>query len=351
MTAIAGFRSFGIPVLIGDFLVTKPTEAAGESGLRKKLVVISDNCAVAWTGQLPAADSVIRSIQAGTIGGLITLESIYAILTDPATSEMGALSVRLIGWVIDDRGQHCFSWNSQNAHTVLPGAPAFDGSGAASIQQLVGNVGLGPVHDGSGEGPDPALAALQITTRLMNDELLGKTKFELEFGFAYEVALFRNQRFEYTDNILYLAITWELDEAGRYAGCTFVGSLYKYRVKDNFTQIHVYNPTTHVLKRHVVEPVGVYSRKLGDEMVLGLPTDPREFPWDSDYYCVFLQVNAPGFSKNITYVLDRFHSKELVDTSKPGEFSFNVPPEIIEWMTTQFLKIRNSRRSRHDFEF
>jgi hypothetical protein len=350
VTAIAGFRSFGIPVLIGDFLVTEPTEATGESGLRKKLAVISDNCAVAWTGHLLAADSVIKRIQAGTNGRSITLESIYAILTDPATSEMGVQSVRLIGWVIDDSGQHCFSWNSQNAHTVLPGAPVFEGSGAASIQQLVGNIGVGPVHDESGEAPDPALAALQITTRLMNDELSSKTKFELEFGFAYEVAFVRNHRFHYADNILYLAISWELDQAGRYKGCTFVGSLYKYRVNDTFTQIHVYNPTTHAQKRHVVEPVGFYSRKLGDEMAQRLATEPREFPWDSDYYCIFLQVNAPGFSKTVTFVLDRFNSTEWVETSTPGQFSFNVPPQIIEWMTTQFLKIRNSRGTRHDVE-
>jgi hypothetical protein len=163
--------------------------------------------------------------------------------------------------------------------------------------------------------------------------------------------LFRNHRFQYADNILYLAITWELDEAGRYQGSAFVGSLYKYRVYENFTQIHVYDPATHVQKRHVVEPVGVYSRKVADEMVQGLPTGPREFPWDSDYYCVFLQVNAPGFSKTVTFVLDRFNSTEWVDTSTPGQFSFDVPPHIIEWMTTQFLKIRNSRGTRHDVEY
>jgi hypothetical protein len=342
VTAIAGFRSFGIPVLIADF----SKEASAEYALRKKLVVLSDNCAVAWTGHLLAADSVIKKIQSATNGDLITMESITAILTDPATTlETGVPSVRLIGWVGDGHGQHCFSWNSEYAHTVVPGAPAFDGSGVASIQQLVGNVGA--VHDESGEAPDPILPALQITTRLMNDELLDSTKFELGFGFAYEVAFVKNQRFQYADNILYLAITCDLDQAGRYSGSTFVGSLYKYRVAENFTQISVYNPTTHVQERHVVEPVGFYSRKIGEEIVQRLGANPREFPWDSDYYCVLLQVNAPGFSKTITFVLDRFNSKELVDTSKPGAFSFNVPPQMIEWMTKQFLKFRNNRGRRN----
>jgi hypothetical protein len=175
----------------------------------------------------------------------------------------------------------------------------------------------------------------------MNDELLGKQNFNLGFGFAYEVALVKNHRFRLADNILYLAIACELDHAGRDGGYTYVGSLYKYTVKDNFTQIYVYNPRTHVQKRHVVEPAGFYSREFANETAQRLVSELREFPWDSDYYCVFLQVNAPGFSKTIAFVLDRFNSKEFVDTSKPGAFSFTVPPQIIEWLTTQFLKRSN----------
>src|SRR5690349_17624393 len=100
MTAIAGFRSFGIPVLIGDFF----REASGER-IRKRLVILSDRCAVAWTGDPLAAASVIKNIQSATNGDLITMESISAILTEPAMSPAELPSTKLIGWVVDGLGQ------------------------------------------------------------------------------------------------------------------------------------------------------------------------------------------------------------------------------------------------------
>lgn len=93
MTLIAGFRSFDTPVLIGDFLIT---DGDAKSGLQKKVLLVADNFALAWTGHLLAADSVVKSLQSSLDLAAVTLKSVRAILTDPATSDLGQLHVSLV---------------------------------------------------------------------------------------------------------------------------------------------------------------------------------------------------------------------------------------------------------------
>lgn len=94
MTLIAGFHSFGTPTLIGDLMITSSRETVS---YRKKILLISDNFAVAWTGHLFAAGSVIRSLQSSLSPNNITLESVREVLTHPETYNLGSGEVHLIG--------------------------------------------------------------------------------------------------------------------------------------------------------------------------------------------------------------------------------------------------------------
>lgn len=110
MTLIAGFYSFDVPVLIGDFLTTT---TRGTWGLRKKILKISDSFALSWTGHLVAADAVIRVLQSSIDVDNVDLQSVKSVLTQPAmSSQLSPFEVRLVCWVVDSNGQHCFRWNS-----------------------------------------------------------------------------------------------------------------------------------------------------------------------------------------------------------------------------------------------
>jgi hypothetical protein len=99
VTLIAGFHSYGTPVLIGDFLITNNGEV---SGLRKKLLLVAENFALAWTGHLVAANSVVTRLQTALGQDAPTLESVKAILTNPETiSGLGSFQVTLICWAFD----------------------------------------------------------------------------------------------------------------------------------------------------------------------------------------------------------------------------------------------------------
>lgn len=334
MTLIAGFHSFGTPVLIGDFLTTS---SGDRYGLRKKVVLVADNCALAWTGHLVAANSVVTSLQAALGRDALTLESVKAILTDPTISRLGDLQVSLICWVADGQGAHCFRWNSAYPHELFPGSPIYDGSGWSSVQALVG-VGLRDSATPEGTNPNRAVeGALHVSTELMRSEMLGPTNQPQGFGFAYEIlCLVDGQRFEYLNNVLYFAITCELDGSGKYMRGGFFGSCYKYEAYGNFTGVYVYDPSTRTQSRYVVPPVGLYSKQEEDDLLQRMAKPQyRPFPFDSDHYNVFVLLTAPNF---LCPPISMYFGKQaaqvhhIIDISKPNEISFKGPPDMVERM-------------------
>ena len=335
VTLIAGFHSHGgTPVLIGDFLTTS---GGDRYGLRKKVLLFADNCALAWTGHLLAANSVVTSLQSALDGDALTLESVKAILTDPVTSRLGALQVSLIGWVVDDRGPHCFRWNSGYPHELFLGSPMYDGSGESFVQDVAGEAGLRDSSSPDATNPDRAVqGALFVATNLMRSEMLGPTTRPLGFGFAYEILwLVDGQRFAYVDNVLYFAITCELDEFGNFLRSEFSGSVYKYEAHGNFTAVYVYNPSARHQDRHVITPVGLHSKQEADDLLRRIAKPEYPFPFSSDHYCVFLRLKAPNYLSPpvvMTFGKGAAQPDQIIDASEPNALSLRVSPEMVEWM-------------------
>ena len=343
MTLIAGFHSFGTPVLVGDFLITSGGEV---SGLRKKILLVAHNFALAWTGDLVAANLVVKSLQADLDRDAVTLESVKAILTNPATaSNLRPLQVQLICWVVDGQGAHCFRWNSDYPHELFPGAPQYDGSGDSFVQALAG-VGLRDSATPEGTNPNRAVdGALSVTTELMRSEMLGPTNKPRGFGFAYEIlCLVDGQRFEYVNNVLYYAITCELDGSGKYLRGGFFGSYYKYEAYGNFTAVYVYDPSTSTQSRYVVPPVGLYSEQAEADLLQRMAKPQyRPFPFDSDHYNAFVLLKAPNFScppTSMYFGKKAAQVHQIIDISKPNAISLRVPPDMVERM---YREIRNDQ--------
>ena len=340
MTLIAAYKSYGTPVLIGDFLTTG---SGDRHGLRKKVLRLADNCVLAWTGHLVAANAVAASLKSALHGTAVTLASVRAILTDPATSKIGNFELSLIGWVVDREGSHCFRWNIGYPHEIFHGVPMYDGTGEGVARELIGEKGL---HDASNpEGIDPNRAiggVLTVTAQLMRSEMLGPTTKPLGFGFAYEIlCLADGQRFEYVDSVLYLAITCELDEFGRYMRAGSSGSIYKCEVHDEITAVYVYDPKNKSQQRHVITSVGPNSDAAADDLLRRICSPEVQFPFASEHYCVFVNLVAPGLScPPVVFILGK--QPPLIDTSKPNAISLKVPREVIETIYRDIVKNRTN---------
>lgn len=342
MTLIAGFRSYDAPVLIGDSLLTHNGIV---SGLRKKVIIVTSNFALAWTGNSIAADSVVKSLQSSLDFSAVTFSSVKAILTEPETSDLGTLHVSLVCWVLDDQGQHCFRWNSSYPKELFLGEPMYDGSGDTVIEALAGT-GLRDTSRPDCIDPmDAARGALQVTTRLMATELLGPSTRDQGFGFSYEIILANKHKFEYIDDILYLAITHNMDNAGKYLTSHFKGSVCKYRNRENYSLIDFYDPNRNAHNVHIVRPCGRQSNEALDALLQSVGCLDYRFPFLSQHYCVFSQFNAPGFKCPPIVMLhgnDVQKERSMFQVTTNNELLLRVNTEMIEWI---YRSIREDQES------
>ncbi|NOS78441.1 MAG: hypothetical protein HOP35_10895 [Nitrospira sp.] len=298
MTLIAGFPAYGTPVLIGDFLTSTD---AGPSGHSKKVLLISDNFALAWTGHWIAANSVIRSLQSSLDVSHVTLDSVTAVLTDPETSDLGSgINVQLVGWVADARGNHCFFWDSGKPMELSLEAPRYAGSGAKTALHIAGTHGL--YHRSPPDEHDPhqvSRGALGVTSRLMSYEMWGPSTKQWGFGHAYEILrLVDGRRFEYLDDTLYLPIGIELDEHGRYLRSKFGTAFFKYQAHGNCSIIHVHNPTTSNQEVDIITPPGrepAQAEEVTRDLSQRISNEGYSYPFESAFYCHIYQLKSPNF--------------------------------------------------------
>jgi len=333
MTLVAAFRSCGTPSLVGDLLIT--TIGKKESQ-RKKLRILVDRLAIAWTGHLIAAQMVVEALQNRiTKHHSLDRTILESILTDPNLVELGALHVTLIGWVVEDTTEHCFRWNSDYPDEVFYGDPMFDGSGDAEAERLLGPVGVLSSAPGfTADLEDVVAGVLSTVTNLMKAEVVGPSFRRHGFGFAYEaIVLNQERRFEYINNVLYYSIVHELSEEGRFLTSRFTGRLIKVADLGGISFIWIFNPDKNEQSYHLITPVGLPVELDQDALVAEIFSSTGPSPFSAAHYCAFLFFKAPNFSSPpFVEWFDESKSAELVDLSNRALFALNIDPERIEWM-------------------
>lgn len=141
MTLVAAYRSFGIPMLIGDLLITDATSShLDASGLHdrveKKLELFGKSLAIGWTGHLFVAKSILRGMrQKMPLDGVVDRIWLENCLTSYGAEDFRDYSVYLVGWLIAD-GDYCFGWNSSYPEQVFYGDPMVGGSGKETFVKI-----------------------------------------------------------------------------------------------------------------------------------------------------------------------------------------------------------------------
>lgn len=332
MTLVAAFRSYNIPALIGDLLITTTGKKETQ---RKKLRIVADQLAIAWTGHLVAAETVVEALQIRLAKhqplGRNVLESI---LTDPNFVELGSRHVTLLGWIVEDTTAHCFCWNSDYPIEVFYGDPMFDGSGEFEARRLFGEVGIrssDPIYVSDRE--DAVAGVLSTVTNLMKAEVVGPSFRHLGFGFAYEAILLNEEfRFEYINNVLYYSLVHELNDEGNYLSSRFTGKPIKVTDCGGNSLIFVYDPDRKEQSYHLIRPVGLPIQFDQEALIAELTSSQRVSPFSAANYCAFLSFEAPDFSSPpFVESFDGQKSLKLVDLTDPDVFTLKIDPARIEW--------------------
>ena len=185
MTLIAAFKQNDVPILLGDFLLTGFDDTWGT---RKKSHLISKNFVVAWTGSRLAASTVLRELNSQFREQNVTRAGVEDFFTNYDTSQLGALEVHLVGWIIDD-GPHCFLWNNLYPHELFYDSSHVDGSGAPASKRLLKRKLESRGSVGDSKIKQAIFYSLSKYATLIGHEIVG-LNHQLHFGFGFELLYF-----------------------------------------------------------------------------------------------------------------------------------------------------------------
>lgn len=126
----------------------------------------------------------------------------------------------------------------------------------------------------------------------------------MDFGGAYEILVQAGERFEYVDNVLYLALDLYYDVATRKSTPTMPLQGYKCRNFDDWSlvRMRVANDESYKICEPICEPAARTEERLNS--IAKSPEELRKaMPWTSQFYCLFWRFeSSDGLKKQGTYV-------------------------------------------------
>jgi hypothetical protein len=285
MTLIAAAGLDTYPVVFGDLLISGPERSgsapdislagavtsvfpAGSDwsilGLNQKVVLLGDNCVIAWAGNVVFARTVIAGLRALASQAPLSLPIIETYLAelDPTMKDQ----VSFVGWVRGDEVFHQFWYRADIAESALFGRVSAGGSAATDFVMLASQI-----SGGAWNAPGLALAGLEraissmlsATSLLLRAELSSENNLLQYFGGGYEIATFIGDKFAKVGDIAF--VFWMANVTVGEVALSGPWLVLKQDYADDFLLLHVLrmrpgnvstDPPLIEEDRHVVAPFG-----------------------------------------------------------------------------------------------
>lgn len=283
MTLVAAYRPEGVPILIGDFLIT----GSGHESTRKKIYKVGPNFVVGWSGPAFVAASILKALFAAFEDKVVSLAEVDEFFTNRPGDELSDQPFLIVGWVIGEQ-PYCFLWNILIPTRLFYEPYYVIGSGSQKFQELITTKSLGGSLETRRTSVDQAVfSALTIAAELYSDENLERMNRREGFGHGYELLYFDGKEFNYIENIAFFGmdILWNLDD--EFSGNSQpYGYWYRYHSLSNAAFLQLLNIRTGAMTLEVITPVFKGSSmyvKVGQNdkcVVLGLINYGG---WDKDF--------------------------------------------------------------------
>jgi hypothetical protein len=254
MTLVAAFLLGNIPIVMGDMLISGeertdteigiPTVDAvtevfpagsGYSivGMQQKVVVLSDDLALAWAGNVIAARTLVAELSSLIRTGGITLASLNTFLLNDAPGIVGDLKASLVGVFRNSDGIRLFGYNAVNI--AAPGFQdiAIAGVGVDAFAQLL--LDLPPSYEAIRGTPnalgEAVLKTLLLTGLLLHLEIGTRENLRTFYGGGYELASLIRGRFSKIDDVTY--VFWSADVRSEGVWLNMPHAYLKFAYKDD----------------------------------------------------------------------------------------------------------------------
>lgn len=259
MTLIASFLIKGIPVLIGDALISAPNEPQTEVllplhtspfspvsvsngyivDIQQKVHLIGSNIVLAWSGVRIAGKSVALELEEITASSDDIVADFDKYFADLSHNPEGRM-ISLIATVIVDRQIFRFHHDVTILNSPTFGEVHISGTGAGElISILSAREGEDQFYPRDGHHfEDVELATHCVIDDLLVSEYMTKENLEYGYGGAYELAIYNKSKFEKIgDKCFYFGqMIFDKEESNNtmhvFSKYDYVGDLLRIRTED-----------------------------------------------------------------------------------------------------------------------
>jgi len=334
MTLVAAYRPKGVPVLLGDFLIT----GAGSESTRKKIHRIGPNFVIGWAGRLIFARPILKSLFEEFGAKSVTMSEVHRFLTNRPREELltakqtdelndREIPLLLLGWIIDEN-PHCFLWNITYPEELFYAPFHLVGSGETKFRQLVTRESMGGSWGKNRDNINQAiLSALANAAELYSDENLERMNRKKGFGYGYELLYFDGNEFRYLDNVAFLGMDILLnpkDWTGRTQGYDV---WYRYSSLGDAAFLQSNNLKTGNITFEVIHPA--FDQKLSDASL-----NITAGSFRSDYYCIYLRLQTQSGESYLSSLVlsDKGPGPSLYEKFENGQYRFELGRDLIKFI-------------------
>lgn len=225
MTLIATFKPYGVPVLIGDVLLTisdgeprdgkqivLPTRddlnefiprvtTINFTGMTQKIYRINSNFVIGWTGSRLSAQYLVNDLNTLALEKPVTIKEVEKFLT---SKEADPLTCTIIGWIVENNQAISFRWNNTCPTKFSKGRNFVEGSGRRRF--------LDTIRTQANPHQNPKKSILSTMTGLLASENIYGDNLRSGFGGMYQILVLEKSGFEFLSSITLMVM--QIEEIG-----------------------------------------------------------------------------------------------------------------------------------------
>jgi len=174
-------------------------------GLKQKIVIISDNLVIGWSGNYLTAKDIMQDLYLRSKDKPFTKNSIDKYFSNLYQSAWEQ-DVSFLGFIKDEKGIANIGYRYLPLMTKSHGKIGFVGTGSRTLDKLLHQITQEPkVLNGNPNILEFAVSyTLSLTGVLLTNELSTQNSLRNFFGGGYEIASFVEGKFQKVDNVSYL---------------------------------------------------------------------------------------------------------------------------------------------------
>jgi hypothetical protein len=231
MTVVANLLIEGVPVLIGDAVITSgdltersitvptvgmlPPMRRPITAFRRKVYIIDKRLTVAWTGSRLKAEQLISSLRYHIQRRGVTEKELEDFLSSYRFPIEGGDELRLVGWIAE-RSPRPFWWSTKYPGEIVYDEYDIEGSGREVFRQSFFSRDGAVKGHGLTSEEHVFLICLSGISRLLTLETEQGLPLVHGFGFCYDIVVWSKYRFKYISSYtqVNIDVTYEYSMRG-----------------------------------------------------------------------------------------------------------------------------------------